>query len=193
VRVSSPAKQLLFVAASIGCLSLTITSSAAEEKVALCHVGSIVLPSFSKHIEYLRGMKRYEPQDIDELIATQRKGGPGFFSSQIFVHEENSSSGAFELRTVHGINDAIKYRNVTPWTCRAENYPIVYFIGFRARKIDGDTIFVSRNKESVNVISLKALDPDLEKHLKVKIIGSKKVLCRDLGAGCEPGIFYDRG
>jgi hypothetical protein len=159
---------------------LTITSHAAEEQVALCHAGLITLTSFSKHIEHLRGMTRYEPQEIDRLVALQRKGGAEFFSSQIIVQEEQSGSGTFDLRTVHGINDAIDYRNVTAWTCRAEDYPIVYFIGFRVREIHEGTIFVSREKKVVNVISLKTIDADLEKHLKVKIFEGTKVLCRDL-------------
>jgi hypothetical protein len=193
VHVTSLVKWLVAVAVSFGWLALTAASHAAEEKVALCHAGLITLTGFSKHIEHLRGMTRYEPQDIDNLVAMQRKGGAEFFSSQIFVQEEQSGSGTFDLRTVHGINDAIDYRNVTAWTCRAEDYPIVYFIGFRVREIHEGTIFVSREKKVVNVISLKAIDADLEKHLKVKIFGGTKVLCRDLGTGCEPQIFYDRG
>jgi hypothetical protein len=59
--VPSLTKRLFVVAASIGCFSITIASQAAEEQVALCHVGLITSPSFDKHIEYLRGMKRYEP------------------------------------------------------------------------------------------------------------------------------------
>jgi hypothetical protein len=193
VHVTSLVKWLVAVAVSFGWLALTAASYAAEEKVALCHAGLITLTSFSKHIEHLRGMTRYEPQDIDNLVAMQRKGGAEFFSSQIFVQEEQSGSGTFDLRTVHGINDAIDYRNVTAWTCRAEDYPIVYFIGFRVREIHEGTIFVSREKKAVNVISLKAIDADLEKHLNIKIFEDKKVLCQDLGTGCEPQIFYDRG
>jgi hypothetical protein len=193
VHVTSLVKWLVAVAVSFGWLALTVASRAAEEKVALCHAGLITLTSFSKHIEHLRGMTRYEPQDIDNLVAMQREGGAEFFSSQIFVQEEQSGSGTFDLRTVHGINDAVDYHNVTAWTCRAEDYPIVYFIGFRVREIYEDTIFVSREKKVVNVISLKKIDANLEKHLKVKIFEGKTVLCQDLGAGCEPQIFYDRG
>ncbi len=193
VQVTSSAKWLLFAVVSIGCFFLMVAPQAAEEKVALCHAGLITLPSFSKHIEYLRSLKRYEPQDIDELVAKQRKGGPEFFSSQVIVQEEQSGSGTFDLRTVHGINDAIAYQNVTAWTCRGEDYPIVYFIGFRVREIHEGTIFVSREKDTVNVISLKAIDANLEKHLKVQIFEGKKVLCRDLGAACAPSIFYERG
>jgi hypothetical protein len=193
VHVTSLVRWLVAVAVSFGWLASTAASYAAEEKVALCYAGLITLTSFSQHIEHLRGMTRYEPQDIDNLVAMQRKGGAEFFSSQIFVQEEQSGSGTFDLRTVHGINDAIHYHNVTAWTCRAEDYPIVYFIGFRVREIHEGTIFVSREKKVVNVISLKTIDADLEKHLKVKIFEGTKVLCRDLGAECDAGIFYERG
>jgi hypothetical protein len=193
VHVVSLVKWLVVIAMSFGCVALTAASSAAEDKIALCHSGLITLTSFSQHIEHLRGMTRYEPQDIDELVAMQRKGGAEFFSSQVIVQEEQSGSGTFDLRTMHGLNDAIDYHNVTAWTCRAEDYPIVYFIGFRVREIHEGTIFVSREKKVVNVISLKTIDADLEKHLKVKIFKGTKVLCQDLGTECAPGIFYDRG
>jgi hypothetical protein len=138
-------------------------------------------------------MTRYSKEDIDGLVAQERKGGPKFFSSQVIVQEEQSGSGTFDLRNVHGLSDAKHYTNVTAWTCQAEDYPIVYFVGFRVRKIADGTIFVSREKTTVNVISLKAIDPDLDKHTKVKLFKSGKVLCDDIGKGCAPEIFYERG
>ena len=98
----------------------------------------------------------------------------------------------FVLRAVHGLSDAASYRNVTAWTCNApEDYPIVYFVGFRVRKIEDNTIFVSREPDVVNVISLHALDRKLDKPLAVKLEESKKLLCQNVNKGCEPGIFYD--
>lgn len=38
------------------------------------------------------------------------------------------------------------------------DYPIVSFVGFRVRKVEDGAIYVSREKDIVNVISL-ALDP----------------------------------
>jgi hypothetical protein len=49
----------------------------------------------------------------------------------------------------HSASEPQDYRNVTAWDCRAEDFPIVYFIGFRVRKIENGTIFVSREKDIV--------------------------------------------
>jgi hypothetical protein len=171
--------------------SVAVTSTAAaEDKVILCHAGLITLPSFAQHIANLRKAKRYSAEDIDALIARNRKGGPEFFSSQIIVQENPSGSGTYDLRLVHGLSDAT-YRNVTAWACEGEDYPIVYFVGFRVRKIEDGAIFVSREKDVVNVISLKALDPKLDKHIKVKLTESDKILCQDIGDRCDAGIFHD--
>jgi len=51
---------------------------------------------------------------------------------------------------------------------------------------------VSREKDIVNVISLKALDPQLNKHLRVKMQDRDEILCRDLAEGCIDRIYYDR-
>jgi hypothetical protein len=102
----------------------------AEEKIALCHAGLIKLTSFAKHIKFLRAFKQ-RGYDIDRLIQDQRKGGPEFFSSQIIVQENLSGSGTYDLRNFHGLSEPRDYRNVTAWDCRAEDFPIVYFIGFR--------------------------------------------------------------
>lgn len=58
---------------------------------------------------------------------------------------------------------------------------------FRVRKIADDIIFVSREKRKVDVISLKAIDPDLNKHVKVKLLESNNVLCGDLSVDCITG------
>jgi hypothetical protein len=70
--------------------------------------------------------------------------------------------------------------------------PILYFIGFRVRKIEQGTIFVSREKDIVNVISLNALDPGLDKHIKVQLFENAKVSCPDIATGCDERIFYSR-
>ena len=92
----------------------------------------------------------------------------------------------------HGLSGAASYRNVTAWACRANDYPIAYFVGFRVRKIENGTIFVTREKDVLNVIALKALDQKLEKKLKVQIFEGDKVLCPDLGKSCGSGIWYSR-
>lgn len=172
---------------------LPSAAPAEEKKIALCHAGIVDLPSFSEHVKKLRGMSRYSKDDIDGLVAQERKGGPNFFSSQVIVQEEPSGSGTFDLHMVHGLTDARHYTNVTAWTCAADDYPIIYFVGFRVRKIVGGVIFVSREKNTVNVISLKAIDPDLDKHVKVEMFEGHEVLCDDIGSGCVPEIFYERG
>ncbi len=96
------------------------------------------------------------------------------------------------MRLFHGLSDAASYRNVTAWACQADDYPIAYFVGFRVRKIENGTIFVTREKDVLNVIALKALDQKLEKKLKVQIFEGDKVLCPDLGKSCGSGIWYSR-
>jgi hypothetical protein len=59
------------------------------------------------------------------------------------------------------------------------------------RKIENDTIFVSREKDVVNVISLHALDPKLDRPLAVRLEESNKVLCAHVDKRCDAGIFYD--
>jgi hypothetical protein len=189
-RLSSIAR-LLAGSAVLAWGSVAVPPTAtADDKIILCHAGLITLPSFAQHIENLRKVNRYSAQDIDELIARNRKGGPEFFSSQIIVQENPSGSGTYDLRLVHGLSDAT-YRNLTAWACEGEDYPIVYFVGFRVRKIEDGAIFVSREKDVVNVISLKALDPELKKHIKVRVTESDKVICQDIGDRCDAGIFHD--
>jgi hypothetical protein len=193
MRQTKPGVRLFVAVACLAGAAMALsTPAAAEEKIALCHAGLITLAPFAQHIKDLRAAQRYSREQIDKLIARERRGGPEFFSSQIVIQEHISGSGTYDLRLWHGISDSLKYRNVTAWACEPDDYPIAYFIGFRVRQIEGGTIFVSREKDVVNVISLKALDPTLSKHLSVKIYQGDKVLCRDLGNGCEAGIFYDR-
>jgi len=191
MRNASEIVSLVFAGCVLGFSSIAPhPAAAAEQKIALCHAGIIQLPSFARHIANMRKAKRYTAEDIDRLIARNRKGGPAFFSSQIIVQEAQSGSGTFDLRLSHGLTDAT-YRNITAWTCEAEDYPIVYFVGFRVRKIEDNTIYVSREKDIVNVISLKALDPELDKHLKVKLSESDKLICEDIGERCNDDIFHD--
>jgi hypothetical protein len=172
--------------------ALAASSAASAGTIALCHAGLVTLGSFDRLIKEMRASTRNEPKDVDALVARARKGGPEFFSSQIIIQEEQSGSGTFDLRRIHGLSSAKTYRNVTAWACEAEDYPIVYFVGFRVMEIEGDTITVAREKDIVNVIALHALDPELKKHLQVKKKDSGEVLCRDLGEGCIDRIFYDR-
>jgi hypothetical protein len=173
-------------------LSLVAPPAASAGPIALCHAGLITLGSFDRLIKEMRGLNRDDPKDIDALVARARKGGPDFFSSQIIIQEEQSGSGTGDLRRTHGLSGAKSYRNVTAWTCEAADYPIVYFVGFRVREIADGTITVSREKDIVNVISLRALDPELNKHLRVKMQDSNEVLCRDLAEGCIDRIYYGR-
>ena len=121
-----------------------------------------------------------------------RKGGPEFFSSQIIIQEEQSGSGTFDLRRTHGLSSAKSYRNVTAWACEAGDYRSSISWASACARSRTSTIAVSREKDIVNVISLHALDPDLKKHIQVKMMDSGEILCRDLGEGCIDRIYYDR-
>jgi len=162
-----------------------------EQKISLCHAGLIKFASFETHLKAVRDARRYEPNEIAALIAHHSKYGADYATAQIVVQDQISGSGTFSLRLYHGLSSAESYRNVTAWACQREDYPIVYFVGYRVREIAKDTIFVSREKDIVNVISLKNLDPKVDKHLKVQIFQGDKVLCQDLGSKCEPEIFHD--
>jgi hypothetical protein len=181
----------LIGAAALVWAAAAAPAAADEQKIALCHAGLVTLPPFAQLVKERRASNRDSPEQVDELVARNRKGGPEFFSSQIIVQDETSGSGTFDLRREHGLSSAT-YRNITAWDCQREDFPIVYFVGFRVRKIEDGTIFVSREKDIVNVISLKPLDADPPKHFDVKIFEGDKVLCQELGKGCSDGIFYDR-
>lgn len=164
----------------------------AEDKLVVCHAGLITLASFAQHIKNLRALKRYEPEEIDALVKRERDNGPGFLSAQVLVQEEVSGSGTYDLRTFHGLADARSYRNVTAWNCERDDYPIVYFVGFRVREVKDGAIWVSRESDIVNVVALKTLDPKLDRGLKVKLFKADEVLCDDIGKGCNNSIWYER-
>ena len=190
-NVLIPAFRLIAAVALIACAAAA-PARADEQKFGLCHAGLIKLPDFEKHIKYMRGLKRYTEEDLKTLIERNRKGGPEFFSSQIVLKEEPSGSGTYDLRVVHGIFDAADYRNITAWTCNGpEDFPIVYFVGFRVLKIEDNTIYVARDKGVVNVISLHELDAKLDHPLAVKLEDGKKLLCEDVNKRCDASIFYD--
>jgi hypothetical protein len=184
--------RLFIGAACLAAAVLAVAPTASAGPIALCHAGLITLGSFDRLIKEMRGLNRDDPKDIDALVARARKGGPEFFSSQIIIQQEQSGSGTWDLRRTHGLSGAKSYRNVTAWTCEAADYPIAYFVGFRVREIADNTITVSREKDIVNVISLRALDPELNKHLQVKMQDSNELLCRDLAEGCIDRIYYGR-
>src|SRR5436309_161574 len=164
-----------------------------EKQIAICHAGLITLPSFEQHIADLHQAKRFDEGRIERLMARKRKGGPDFFTSQIIIQENISGSGTYDLRLFHGISGAhTKYRNVTGWGCQGDDYPIVYFVGFRVREIIDSQIQVSREKDIVNVISVKKLDPDFTQGTSVKLFDKEQVLCRDIGSGCIDSVLYDR-
>ncbi len=78
------------------------------------------------------------------------------------------------------------------WRCKSTDYPVAYFVGFKVRQITGQTILVSREKGTVNIISLKTIDPHLDKTTSVKDADSHAMLCADIATGCIKTIFYGR-
>lgn len=165
----------------------------AEPKIKFCTVGVIKLDSFREHIDYLRHSRRYSTRAIDELVAKQKAGGPDFYTSQVVVKEEQSSSGDYDLGLLQGHSDPkTSYEAAIPWRCEQDDYPVVYFIGFEVREIGDRTILVSRKKGAANVISLKTIDPALGRPLRVRDAKGGGVLCRDIRTGCVAGIFYGR-
>jgi hypothetical protein len=189
MHFSSVTSGLLFAAA----VTTSLPTFADVQKISFCHAALVDFASFDKHLKDIRASKRYEPEQINTLIANRRKYGPDFMTSQIFIQEQQSGSGRFDLMMFHGLWGAAKYRGIAEWDCLHDDFPIAYFVGFRVREIGDDgSILVTREKDIVNVISLKALAPKLDKHIKVRVFKIDKVLCQDIGKGCEPGIFYDR-
>jgi hypothetical protein len=147
--------------------------------------------SFAEHIETLRKSSRYEPADIDKLIADQRAGGPEFFSSQVVIKQEQSGSGDFDLNLFQGFSDPdAKYHSEKRWACAAEDYPVIYFVGFTVKEMNKGSISVTRQRGAVNVVSLKRIDPDLDKHTRVIDSRTGAVLCKDIAVGCVKQIFY---
>jgi len=175
-----------------GCtLSLAAPAAMAQQDVAICSSGTIVLGSFTQHVLELRRAHRSAPKEIDNLVAAERAGGPDFFSSQVVI--ERAASSDFDLNLFQGYSDPqTKIRNDVKWRCKAEDYPIAYFVGFKVMEISAGAIFVSREKGTVNVISLKKIDPELDKQTSVKDFPSRATLCEDIAKGCTKGIFYGR-
>jgi hypothetical protein len=165
----------------------------AADTIDFCATGTMTMGPFDEHIAEIRKANRYEKADIDELIAEQKAGGPDFFSTQVVIKEEQSGSGDFDLHLFQGFSDPQAKYNVTmEWRCKSADYPVAYFVGFKVRQITGQTILVSRENGTVNIISLKNIDPGLDKPASVKDADSHAVLCTDIAKGCVKTIFYGR-
>jgi ABC-type microcin C transport system permease subunit YejB len=177
-----------------GCLlNLIAPPAMAADTIDFCATGTMTMGPFDEHIAEIRKTNRYEKADIDELIAEQKAGGPDFFSTQVVVKEEQSGSGDFDLHLFQGFSDPQAKYNVTmEWRCKSADYPVAYFVGFKVRQITGQTILVSREKGAVNIISLKTIDPGLDKPTSVKDADNHAVLCADIATGCIKTIFYGR-
>src|SRR3984957_11594893 len=141
----------------VGCLfNLTTQTAMAADAISFSATGTMTMCPFDEHIAEIRKANRYEKADIDELIAEQKAGGPDFFSTQVVIKEEQSGSGDFDLHLFQGFSDPqAKYNVAMEWRCKSADYPVAYFVGFKVRQIDGHAILVSREKGTVNIISLK--------------------------------------
>ena len=171
--------------------TLVAPTARADDAIQYCTKGTLTLGPFAAHLAEIRKAKRYDPGQIDELIANQKAGGPDFFSTQVVVKTEQSGSGDFDLNLFQGFRDPrAKYHANGAWHCQGEDYPVAYFVGFKVTKIGDGTISVTPDKGLVNVISLKKIDPDLDKHTKVTDFQSHAVLCDDIAQGCVKTIFY---
>jgi hypothetical protein len=177
-----------------GCVfNLASPSAMAADTINFCATGTMSMGPFDAHIAEIRKANRYEKADIDELIAEQKAGGPDFFSTQVVIKEEQSGSGDFDLHLFQGFSDPqAKYNVVEKWHCEHDDYPVAYFVGLKVTAISGGAIIVSREKGTVNIISLKKLDPGLDKHTSVRDFTSHAVLCADIATGCVKTIFYGR-
>ena len=185
--------RFLLIAVTRCALNLAASSAIAADAINFCATGTMMMGSFDEHIAEIRKANRYEKADIDELIAEQKAGGPDFFSTQVVIKEEQSGSGDFDLHLFQGFSDPqAKYAVAQEWRCKSADYPVAYFVGFKVRQITGQTILVSREKGTVNIISLKTIDPDLEKPTSVKDADNHAVLCADIATGCIKTIFYGR-
>ena len=186
--------RLLLLIAIAGCaLNLMAPLAMAADTIDFCATGAMTMGPFDEHIAEIRKANRYEKADIDELIAEQKAGGPDFFSTQVVIKEEQSGSGDFDLHLFQGFSDPqAKYNVVEKWHCEHDDYPVAYFVGFKVTAISGGAILVTREKGTVNVISLKKIDPGLDKPTSVKDFASHAVLCADIATGCIKTIFYGR-
>jgi hypothetical protein len=173
--------------------NLAAQTAVAADTIEFCATGTMTMGPFDEHIAEIRKANRYEKADIDELIAEQKAGGPDFFSTQVVIKEEQSGSGDFDLHLFQGFSDPqAKYNVAMKWRCKSADYPVAYFVGFKVRQITGQTILVSREKGAVNIISLKTIDPNLDKPTSVKDADNHAVLCADIATGCIKTIFYGR-
>jgi hypothetical protein len=177
-----------------GCLfNLAAQTAMAADTIDFCATGTMTMGPFDEHIAEIRKANRYEKADVDELIAEQKAGGPDFFSTQVVIKEEQSGSGDFDLHLFQGFSDPqAKYDVTMKWHCEHDDYPVAYFVGFKVTAIVDGAILVSREKRTVNVISLKKIDSGLDKQTSVKDFTSHAVLCRDIATGCIKTIFYGR-
>jgi hypothetical protein len=184
--------RLLLLIALAGCgLIPTAQTATAADAIKYCSTGTITMGPFDAHIDEIRKANRYEKADIDELIEEQKAGGPDFFSTQVVIKTEQSGSGDFDLNKFQGFSDPqTKYTSDMNWACTSVDYPVAYFVGFKVKELGNGTILVTPAKGTVNVVSLKALDPDLDKHTKVQDAQSHAVLCNDIATGCVKTIFY---
>jgi hypothetical protein len=185
--------RLLLVALASCLLNLAAQTATAADTINFCATGTMTMGPSDEHIAEIRKANRYEKADIDELIAEQKAGGPDFFSTQVVIKEEQSGSGDFDLHLFQGFSDPQAKYNVTmEWRCKSADYPLAYFVGFKVRQITGQTILVSREKGAVNIISLKTIDPGLDKPTSVKDADNHAALCADIATGCIKTIFYGR-
>src|ERR1700689_5324863 len=184
--------RLLLLIAIAGCaLNLMAPLAVAADTIEFCATGTMTMGPFDEHIAEIQKANRYEKADIDELIAEQKAGGPDFFSTQVVIKEEQSGSGDFDLHLFQGFSDPqAKYNVVEKWHCEHDDYPVAYFVGFKVTAISGGAILVTREKGTVNVVSLKKIDPGLDKPTSVKDFASHAVLCADIATGCIKTIFY---
>ncbi len=184
-------RRLLLIAMAGCVLNLTMQTAMAAEAIKYCSSGTITMGPFDAHIERIRKANRYEEADINKLIADQKAGGPDFFSTQVVIKDEQSGSGDFDLNMFQGFSDPqAKYKSDMKWSCTSVDYPVAYFVGFKVKEIGNGTILVTPQKGTVNVISLKTLDPNLDQHTKVRDAQSHAVLCDDIAQGCIKTIFY---
>ena len=154
----------------------------------MCSSGTITLGSFKDHIREIRKSSRYGKAGIDDLVKRERQGGAEFFF--LADRHQGRAIGLRRLRP-QSLPETIpirtpNIRSVLKWNCNGSDYPVAYFVGFKVSEIRDGAIFVSRAKGIVNVISLKDLDPDLNKHHQVTVFDAAgAVLCDDIWqTGC---------
>jgi opacity protein-like surface antigen len=184
-------RRFLLIAIAACALISAAQTAAAADAIKYCSTGTITMGPFDAHIDEIRKANRYEKADIDELIEEQKAGGTDFFSTQVVVKTEQSGSGDFDLNKFQGFSDPqTKYTSDMKWACTSIDYPVAYFVGFKVKELGKGTILVTPAKGTVNVVSLKKIDPDLDQPTKVQDAQSHAVLCDDIAKGCVKTIFY---